>query len=62
MSKFTHIVVTRNPRTKRLIPLVNDDDSVREFDSRDEANIAGNSNVACSAWGFEVLEVSPEYL
>jgi len=52
------ILLTRNPRSKKLIAIVDDDgETVAEFKSESEALDAAGNTMACKAWGYDVIEV-----
>lgn len=55
---MSYIILTRNPRSKKLIPVVNDDgQTVAEFKSEAEALDAASDTTVCRAWGYDVIEV-----
>lgn len=54
-----YIIVSRNPRTHRLLVVTGEDESeVAEFGTESEANAVAMAVPVCEAWGYEVLEVS----
>lgn len=53
-----YIVLTRNPSTKKLIVIMNDDhEEIAEFPTENEAIDAVVRSKLCSAWDYEVVEV-----
>jgi hypothetical protein len=59
MTDFSnYIIATRNPRTKRLVLVVDDDENVAEFESEQEAIDAADNTTICKAWGYELIEVA----
>ena len=53
-----YVLFTRNPATKKLIAIVeNDDGDISEFKTEDEAEAAANDTTVCKAWGYQVIEV-----
>lgn len=53
-----YIIVSRNPRTKRLIVVTGEDaETVAEFETESEANAVAMAVPVCEAWGFEAVEV-----
>jgi hypothetical protein len=52
MQRF--IVVTRNPSSKKLVILVDEDDNPVEFDMEDAASEAADDNACCRAWGADI--------
>jgi hypothetical protein len=55
---MSFIVVTRNPRNKKLIAINDEADDVAEFEDSDQAVAAAVNTTACMAWGYEILEVT----
>ncbi len=54
-----YILVTRNPRTKKLIPILGEDnETIAEFETEGDANAVAMAVPVCEAWGYEALEVS----
>jgi anti-anti-sigma regulatory factor len=54
-----YIIVSRNPRTQRLIVITGEDeDQVAEFGTESEASAVAMAVPVCEAWGYEVVEVS----
>lgn len=53
------ILVSRNPRSKRLIVITGEDgDGPAEFATESEANAVAMAVPVCEAWGYQALEVS----
>ena len=53
------ILVSRNPRTKLLVVITEDDnDAPAEFETESEANAVAMAVPVCEAWGYQVLEVT----
>lgn len=54
-----YVIVTRNPLTKRLVLVMEDDgDNVAEFESEQDAMDAADNTTICKAWGYELVEVA----
>lgn len=54
-----YILVTRNPRSKKLVIITGEDDeTVAEFATESEANAVAMAVPVCEAWGYEAVEVS----
>lgn len=53
-----YIVVTRNPKNRKLI-VVRDTDTEdpEEFETEDAAATAADGMMVCRAWGYQVLEI-----
>jgi len=52
------IIVTRNPRSQKLVVIHNDNyDDVLEFGTESEANAVAMTIPVCEAWGFEAIEI-----
>lgn len=59
MSDLSFIILARNPRTRTLIPVVNDDgETIAEFSSETKAIEAAADTTICKAWSYEIVEVS----
>ena len=55
---MSFIVMTRNPRTEKLIVMFEDEDgTVAEFDTEEEAMRAGNAMPVFEAWGIDIIEI-----
>lgn len=55
---MSYILLTRNPRVKKLVIVTDGDDNVpAEFESWDEARAAADNTTICKAWGYEIIEV-----
>jgi uncharacterized protein GlcG (DUF336 family) len=53
-----YIVTTRNPRSGKLVVIVeNDEGDVSEFKTEDEANAAAAETTVCKAWGYQLVEI-----
>lgn len=59
---MSYILVTRNPRSKRLVIITDDPgtDIPTEFKTHVEAEACAAGQKICTAWGYEVLEVKLE--
>jgi hypothetical protein len=56
---MTFIITTRNPKSKKLLIITNeDDDYAAEFETEPEAMEAAHETTLCKAWGCEVVEVA----
>lgn len=56
---MTYILVTRNPRSKKLIPILGEDnETIAEFETESDAAAVAMAVPVCEAWGYEALEVS----
>lgn len=56
---MTYILVTRNPRSKKLIPILGEDnETIAEFETESDAAAVAMAVPICEAWGYEALEVS----
>lgn len=55
----TYIIVTRNPRTGKLLAVTDGDDDgvLAEFPTEDAAYASAKNTTACRAWGAEILPV-----
>mgnify|MGYP001603282113 CR=1 FL=1 len=54
----TYIIVCRNPASKRLMVISDDDEnSPAEFETEDEAYEATKNITICRAWGAEIVPV-----
>lgn len=52
------IIVSRNPRTQRLIVVTDDnDEDPAEFATESEALAVSQAVPICVAWGYQVVEV-----
>jgi hypothetical protein len=55
---MSFILVTRNPRNKKLVIVTDGDDNVpAEFKSEIEASDAASETTICKAWGYDVIEI-----
>jgi hypothetical protein len=56
---MSYILVTRNPRSKKLIPiLAEDNETIAEFETEGDAAAVAMAVPVCEAWGYETLEVT----
>ena len=51
-----YIVMLHSHDNKKLIPLVDLEDDIVEFDSEEEARKAGSQNIIGESFGFEVYK------
>lgn len=59
---MSFVVLTRNPRSKRLVIIVNGDpDDIAEFKTRAEAEVAARNTTVCKAWGHEIVEIDKDW-
>ena len=49
-----YIVMLYSQDNKKLIPLVDSEDDIVEFESEEEANKAGDLNIIGESFGFEI--------
>jgi hypothetical protein len=54
-----YIIVSRNPRGKKIIAVTDDDGNVAEFGSEEDADQAAANTTMCIGWGYEILKVEP---
>jgi hypothetical protein len=56
---MSYIIVVRNPRTKKLAAICDDEDGHRiaEYPSQEDAHAATNDITVCKAWSYALLEV-----
>lgn len=56
-----YVIVTRNPRTKQAIAIVEGengyDEHMAEFETEELAEQAAANTTACKAWGFQIIEI-----
>lgn len=54
------IVVTRNPRSQKLVILTFGDelDDFAEFSTEGDANAIATTSPLCAAWGYEAVEIT----
>jgi hypothetical protein len=56
---MSYILVTRNPRSKNLVPILADDnETIAEFDTEGDANAVAMAVPICEAWGYEAVEIT----
>ena len=56
---MSYILVSRNPRTHKLIVITgDDDDTVAEFATESDAAAVAMAVPICEAWGYEAIEVN----
>jgi hypothetical protein len=55
---MSYIIVTRNPRVKKLVIVTDGDDNVpAEFATEREALDAAGNTTICKAWGYDIIEI-----
>ena len=55
---MSYIIVSRNPRAKKLVIVTDGDDNVpAEFKTEGEAIEAAHNTTICKAWGYDVIEI-----
>lgn len=56
-----YLIVTRNPRTKQAIAIMDGtseyDERLAEFDTEEAANEAAANTTVCKAWGYQIVEI-----
>ena len=56
-----YILITRNPRTKTIVAIVNGEEdsawSIAEFGTEQEAIDAAADTTITKAWGYQVVEI-----
>jgi hypothetical protein len=56
-----YVLITRNPRTKQAIAIVEGengyDEHIAEFETEDKAIEAAHNTTACKAWGYQIVEI-----
>ena len=53
-----YILVTRNPRTQKLIVITGEDDeTAAEFETESDANAVALAVPVCTAWGYQAIEI-----
>ena len=62
---MSYIIVTRNPRSKQLVVILNgnidDNDAIpEEFETMVDAEKTASDIPMCRAWGFEILRITME--
>jgi len=54
-----YILVSRNPRTKKLVVVTGEDEeTAAEFETESDANAVALAVPICTAWGFQAIEVA----
>lgn len=55
---MSFILTTRNPRSKKLVVIVeNDEGDPAEFKTMAEAIAAAGDTTLCKAWGYDIVEI-----
>lgn len=55
---MSFIIVTRNPKTKRLVVIADgDDERPAEFDSYESAIRAAIDTPVCQAWSYQIIAI-----
>ena len=55
---MSYVLIVRNPRQGGgLLAIQNDDDSVAEFETEQDANYFANEHPLTQAWGYQIIEV-----
>lgn len=55
---MTYILVSRNPRTGKLVIVTDGEDNVpAEFQDFEDAVDAAGDTTICKAWGYDVVEI-----
>lgn len=56
---MSFIIVTRNPRNKKLVVITDGDelDDFAEFGSESDASAVASAIPVCVAWGYDVIEI-----
>lgn len=56
---MSFIILTRNPKTRRLLIITDESgsDAPKEFETEDAAIDTAITIKACAAWGFKIAEV-----
>ena len=58
---MTYIILTRDPRTKKLLAIDNpDQETVAEFPSEEMARDAAGTVPICRAWGFRIIDLGEQ--
>jgi len=54
-----YIILSRNPRTGKLVIVTDGDDNVQaECETEEEAIESAHNTTICKAWGYEIVEVT----
>lgn len=54
---MSYILAFRNPRTKKLSVITDDNGNVEEFETEAAATQTAGNTMACRAWGYEIVEI-----
>lgn len=54
---MSYIIVTRNPRSGKVIVIDDGTENVAEYATEDEADAAKTNIPVCRAWGCQTIEV-----
>jgi len=55
---MSYILLTRNPRTKKLIAVLDqDNETIAEFETESDANAVAMAVPICEAWGYQTAEI-----
>ena len=55
---MSYILVSRNPRTKKLVIITDGEDNIPfEFERREDAVTAADCTMICKAWSYEIVEI-----
>lgn len=56
-----YVIITRNPRSKQAIAIVEGDNGydehMAEFETEEAANEAAAHTTVCKAWGYQIIEI-----
>jgi hypothetical protein len=54
----SYILIVRNPRSKKLVPvLAEDNETIAEFATESDAAAVAMAVPICEAWGYQTVEV-----
>jgi hypothetical protein len=54
--KMTYILVLRNPNSRGIV-IIQDDDEITQFKTREQAEQCAANQPLCQAWGYQVVGV-----
>jgi hypothetical protein len=55
---MSYILVTRNPRSKKLVPVLGEDnETIAEFETESDAIAVAMAVPICEAWGYQTVEI-----